>query len=273
MYEPLPLSIREVTKRFRHKNKQRQPKAEGHRGQTITAVSSVSVDLKKGEIYGLLGPNGCGKSTLVRIVATLVLPDEGTVTVFGRDVVKEAAVVRRMINRVSVEASFFKKLSTTENLVYAARLYGLDPGHAAQRAEEILGRLGFPRERIHESVENLSRGQQQKIAIARGLLTSPVLLLLDEPTTGLDPTSKRDVQTFVRSVVESHDASVLFTTHDMEEADRLCDRIGIMNEGKIIAEGRSEELKDRVRTERLPEPTLEDVFMHMTGASLQSEEG
>lgn len=272
MCDAEPLSVRDVTKLFRKKRDRRKSNAEGKTPRAIAAVSSVSLEVHRGEIYGLLGPNGCGKSTLVRIVSTLLLPDKGSVSVFGQDVVRDAGNVRRMVNRVSVEASFFKKLSTVENLLYASRLYELHPKEADQRAREILEKLGFPMDRTYESMENLSRGQQQKVAIARGMFTSPVLLLLDEPTTGLDPQSKRDVQSFVRSVVAAHDATVLFTTHDMEEADRLCHRIGIMADGKIIAEDTSDELKARVRGDDLPEPTLEDVFITLTGKSLEAED-
>jgi len=177
-----------------------------------------------------------------------------------------------VVNRVSVEAAFFKKLSPVENLLYTARLYGVGTSAALGRAREIMDRLGFPMDRITEPMENLSRGQQQKVAIARGLLTSPMLLLLDEPTTGLDPRSKRDVQAFVRAVRDEHDATVLFTTHDMAEADALCDRIAIMDEGRIVAEGSSEQLKRSLRTDELPEPTLEDVFMALTGHGIEDEE-
>jgi len=272
MHDAAPLSVRDVSKFFRRKRTRRESDAEGKPGKTLAAVSSVTVEVRRGEIYGLLGPNGCGKSTLVRIASTLLLPDRGAVSVFGWDVVREAGRVRRLVNRVSVEASFFKKLSAAENLRYAARLYGMDPREAGGRAEEILERLGFPMARTHESMENLSRGQQQKVAIARGLFTSPVLLLLDEPTTGLDPQSKRDVQTFVRAAIADHDATVVFTTHDMEEADRLCHRVGIMAGGKIVAEGAPADLKERARDDDLPEPTLEDVFLKLTGKSLDAED-
>ena len=271
MYQPLPLIVDDITKTFT----QRQARREGDsrsKSRAITALSSVSMQIARGEIYGLLGPNGCGKSTLVRIVSTLLLPDAGSAVVFGWDVVRDAAMVRTLVNRVSVEAAFFKKLSAVENLLYTARLYGLDPQEAIKKACQMLENMGFPMNRVNDSMEDLSRGQQQKVAIARGLFTSPVLLLLDEPTTGLDPRSKRDVHTFLRSVIEDHEATVLFTTHDMEEADRLCHRIAIMSDGKISAEGTSDELKLLVRDDDLPEPTLEDVFMKLTGKSLQEQE-
>ena len=142
--------------------------------------------------------------------------------------------MRRMVNRVSVEASFFKKMSATENLSYAARFYGLRPHETKDRIPEILTRVGFPADRRDEPMENLSRGMQQKVALARALLTSPILLLLDEPTTGLDPRSKQEVQEFIREVRAEHDATVLLCTHDLAEAESLADRVGILDNGELL---------------------------------------
>ena len=236
----------------------------------VVAVDHVDLTVRRGEILGVLGANGGGKSTLIRLISTLLIPDEGEVSVFGLDIVKDENEVKRLINRVSVEASFFKKLSPMENLLYAARLYGLDVGPARPEIIAILGRLGIDRQRVFEPLEKMSRGMQQKVAIARALLTSPVLLLLDEPTTGLDPRSKREVQQFILDVRERHDATVLLTTHDMDEAERLCDRIAIMRNGRIIAEGTAEELKRSNGMEG--QASLEDVFMRLTGHTLEDEE-
>lgn len=272
MSDAIPLHIEELTKTFRKSRPKRRKPGDKPKNGIVTALGGVSLEVQPGEIYGLLGPNGCGKSTLVRIVSTLLLPDQGRASVFGRDVVREAGVVRRLVNRVSVDAAFFKKLSPAENLLYAARLYGVPPRDGARKAREILEGLGFPLDRFGESMENLSRGQQQKVAIARGLFTSPVLLLLDEPTTGLDPRSKREVEVFIRGATATYGATVLFTTHDMIEAERLCDRLGIMNEGKLIEEGTCAELKARHPAPEKPETTLEDVFMKLTGKSLEAAE-
>ena len=130
--------------------------------------------------------------------------------------------VKRLINRVSVDAAFFKKLSPYENLVFAARLYGLDAGDARREIVRILARLGIAEKRMGRPLEQMSRGMQQKVAIARALLTTPSLLLLDEPTTGLDPRSKLDVQAFIEEIRDGHDATIVLTTHDLDEADRLC---------------------------------------------------
>ena len=237
--------------------------------KTLVALDHVDLEVQRGEIFGVLGANGSGKSTLIRLVATLLLPDDGRVRVFGYDAVAEELQVKWMMNRVSVEAAFFKKLSPMENLLYAARLYDLDPGAAKRRIVEILRGLGIKEKRIYEPLEHMSRGMQQKVAIARALLTSPVLLLLDEPTTGLDPRSKREVQNFVLQMRQQHDTTVLLTTHDMEEADRLCDRIAMIADGRIIAQDTPIELK------RLLSPSgdvsLEEVFMQLTGRGLEDE--
>jgi len=234
-------------------------------------VNDVTMLVPRGAIFGILGPNGSGKSTLVRMVSTLLLPDTGRILVFGKDVVREPLAVQRVINRVSVDAAFFKKLSAMENLVYSGRLYGLAAGTSAARAYAILDRLGFEREKVDTSMEHLSRGMQQKVAIARGFLTSPVLLLLDEPTTGLDPRSKRDVQAFIKELRDEHDATILLTTHDTAEAERLCDRIAVLENGKITAFDTPEGLKAMCRKDD-GLPTLEDVFIELTGKRLDEEE-
>jgi ABC-2 type transport system ATP-binding protein len=172
---------------------------------------------------------------------------------------------------VSVDAAFFKKLSPMENLLFAARLYGLDGRQARRDAVTILARLGVAEKRLGRPVEQMSRGMQQKVAIARALLTSPALLLLDEPTTGLDPRSKLDVQAFVDEVRTVHDASIVLTTHDLAEAERLCDRIVLLNDGRIVAEGTADELKLLVAERTGGPASLENVFMTYTGRSLDDD--
>ena len=235
----------------------------------IVAVDHISLSVHRGEIFGVLGPNGTGKSTLIRLMSTLLLPDTGSVRIFGLDVEKDEARVKRLINRVSVEASFFKKLSPMENLMYGARLYSVDPAIARKRIIEILASLGIEDRSIWSPMEDMSRGMQQKVAIARAFLTSPVLLLLDEPTTGLDPHSKREVQAAIRDIREKHDATVLLSTHDMQEADELCDRIAIVDSGRVVALDTPAALKALVREEGSAEPTLEDVFLKLTGKKLE----
>jgi ABC-2 type transport system ATP-binding protein len=235
--------------------------------KAVRAVDDVTLTVQRGEVFGILGSNGSGKSTLIRLVSTLLLLDGGRIEVFGHDVEKDDMAVRRLINRVSVDAAFFKKLSAWENLIYAARLYGLPSEHVRARSIEILGQLGLKASRIDEPLEHMSRGMQQKVAIARAFLTSPVLMLLDEPTTGLDPRSKRDVQDFVLDVRGRHDATILLTTHDMVEADRLCDRLAVIDSGRIVALDTPETLKRACGTD-----SLEEVFMQLTGRSLEDED-
>jgi ABC-2 type transport system ATP-binding protein len=233
-------------------------------GKTVRAVDCVSLSVWRGEIYGLLGANGSGKSTLIRLFSTLLTPDAGTVSIFGLDIARDELAVKRLINRVSVEASFFKKLSAMENLVYAGRLYGVPPEESRPKVVSILRRLGIQDARMKEPLDQLSRGMQQKVAIARAFLTTPMLLLLDEPTTGLDVRSKREVQTFVRDLRDEHDATILLTTHDLDEAARLADRIGILHQGRLVAEGTPAELAARNGG-----GTLEDVFMTLTGRRIE----
>jgi ABC-2 type transport system ATP-binding protein len=176
-------------------------------------------------------------------------------------------MVRWKIGRVSVDAAFYKKLSARENLLYSAYLYGLEPRTAEKRAFEILERLGIESRRFSDPLEEMSRGMQQKVSIARALMINPPMLLLDEPTTGLDPKSRRDVQKFLEELRQEEGTTILLTTHDMNEAERLCARIGFLARGQLVAEGASEELKQQAQT-----ATLEDAFIKMTGVSLSSDE-
>jgi ABC-2 type transport system ATP-binding protein len=236
-------------------------------------LKNVSFAVRRGEIYGVLGANGSGKSTLVRVLSTLLLADSGEARVFGHDVVRESSRVRSLINRVSADPSFFRNMSVVENLLFFGRVYGLSPQEIKRRLPGILARLGFEWERASEPMSHLSRGQQQKIAVARSFLTSPVVMLLDEPTTGLDPRSKRDVQAFIRQVQADHDSTILLTTHDMEEAELLCDRIAFIAGGRIVAEGTTLELRRRVANGRpLEEITMETVFMELTGKRIEEDE-
>ena len=257
------LLIEHATKRF----------VVGRKKKPVMAVNDVSMSIRRGEIYGVLGANGSGKSTLIRLVSTLLTLDSGRVEVFGHDIERDEMAVKQLINRVSVDAAFFKKLSPHENLAYAARLYGMDAKKARVQVVEILARLGIGEKRLNRPVEQMSRGMQQKVAIARALLTSPTVLLLDEPTTGLDPRSKMDVQAFIEEVRDRHDATIVLTTHDLAEAERLCDRIALINDGRMVAQGTPDELKARVSGEYGKEPTLDAVFMTFTGKSLDDDLG
>jgi ABC-2 type transport system ATP-binding protein len=237
------------------------------RKKSVAALKGVTFSIARGECVAILGQNGSGKSTLVRLLSTLLMNDSGAATVFGHDVFADPRAVRPLVNRVSVEASFFKKMSAFENLSYAARFYGMTPGSTKGRIPEILGQVGFPPERRHEAMEHLSRGMQQKVALARALLTSPVLLLLDEPTTGLDPRSKLEVQDFIRAMRRTHDSTILLCTHDLAEAEALAERVGILHRGELLALEPVGELKRRYGAS-----TLEEAFFAATGGSIEHED-
>jgi ABC-2 type transport system ATP-binding protein len=262
------LEVRGATKGFRHWRLSRQ-----RRDGARLAVDDVSFVIHQAEIYGVIGANGSGKSTLIRMISTLLIPDAGEVLVFGHDVVRQPLAVRPLLNRVSADPSFFRNMSAMENLLFFGRAYGLPGPEVRRRSEDILLRLDFPRALLREPMSHLSRGQQQKVAVARAFLTSPRLMLLDEPTTGLDPRSKRDVQRFVADARRNDNVSILLTTHDMEEAELLCDRIGFLAGGQIVAEGTPLELRKHVAGGRpLAEVNMESVFMELTGRSIDDDE-
>ena len=256
------VEVDELRKEFRRSDRKRR---RGERRMRV-ALDNVSFTMEKGETVAILGQNGSGKSTLVRLLSTLLLPDGGTARILGHDVVTDGRAVRRLVNRVSVEASFFKRMSAAENLGYAARYYGMTSGDTRDKIPAILERVGFPSDRRDEPMQNLSRGMQQKVALARALLTSPVVLLLDEPTTGLDPRSKLEVQEFIREIRTTHDSTILLCTHDLAEAEVLAERIGILDRGRLLALEPVEDLKRRYGAE-----TLEEAFFAATGREFEAE--
>jgi ABC-2 type transport system ATP-binding protein len=252
------VEVKNLEKRFRRRR--------GRRRESVSALADLSFTIERGECVAILGQNGSGKSTLVRALSTLLLPDGGRASVFGHDVVRDAAAVRRLVNRVSVEASFFKRMSAVENLSYSARFYGQTPSVTRHRIPEILEQVGFSAARSSEPMEDLSRGMQQKVALARALLTTPVMLLLDEPTTGLDPRSKLEVQAFIRRLRAEHDTTILLCTHDMAEAQNLAERVGILHAGRLLALEPADEL-----LERYGASNLEEAFMTATGSAFDDE--
>src|SRR3954453_2207028 len=265
-----PLAVRGVSKSFTPGH--RRPWSKAPR-RHVRAVHDVSFDVDRGAIFGLIGANGSGKSTLIRILSTLVLADTGHVRIFGYDVEQQSIEARQLINRVSADPSFFGQMTAMENLQFFGRVYGLGAADIRMRCSDILDRLQLDRSHRQAMVKELSRGQQQKIAVARAFLTSPVLMLLDEPTTGLDPRSKREVQSFVREVQQDHDATILLTTHDMDEAEALCDRIAFLVGGRLVAEGTGLELRTKVAAGRpVDDIDMEDVFMEITRRSVEDDE-
>ncbi len=254
------IQVRNLRKCFR--------KRYGFRKSTeLWALDDVSFHVAEGETYGLLGPNGSGKSSLIRILSTLLIADSGEVRMLGYSLPEQQEYVRKIIGRVSVDAAFYKKLSARENLLYTALLYGQKARDAERRAIKILEELGMENSKFSTPLEEMSRGMQQKISIARALVFNPPLLLLDEPTTGLDPKSRRDVQTFLENLKRENGTTILLTTHDMAEAERLCARIGFLAHGKLVAEGTAEDLIKRANAQ-----TLDDAFIKLTGEELLEEE-
>jgi ABC-2 type transport system ATP-binding protein len=255
------IAVRDLRKRFRKRRRVRKT------ATSEWALGGVSFDMARGETYGLLGPNGSGKSTLIRILSTLLIADGGEVRILGHRLPDEQSRVRQLIGRVSVDAAFYKKLSARENLLYTALLYGLKPSVAESRAMDALERLGMEERTFSIPLEEMSRGMQQKISIARALMINPPVLLLDEPTTGLDPRSRRDVQAFLEDLRRREGTTILLTTHDMAEAERLCARIGFLAHGRLIAEGSSEVLKRAASA-----ATLDDAFITLTGETVTDAE-
>jgi ABC-2 type transport system ATP-binding protein len=256
------VEVRSLRKEFRRRDRS----AGRFVKRRMAALRDITFTIERGECVAILGQNGSGKSTLVRLLSTLLINDGGEARIFGYDAFRETRAIRRLVNRVSVEASFFKKMSAAENLSYAARFYGMGPSQTRTAVPEILTRVGFPAERRGEAMENLSRGMQQKVALARALLTSPVLLLLDEPTTGLDPRSKLEVQEFIQEVRAKHDATILLCTHDMVEAESLADRVGLLDRGELLFLEPAEDVKRRYGVD-----TLEQAFFAATGRTFEEE--
>jgi ABC-2 type transport system ATP-binding protein len=215
-----------------------------HRYENRTALNGVSFDVRPAELFGLLGPNGSGKTTLFRILSTLMVPTAGRAVVMGCDASEDAARLRRQIGVVFQAQSVDPKLTAYENLWHQGHLYGLRGTSLNTRISEMLTRVGLA-DRAKERVETFSGGMQRRIELAKGLLHRPGVLLLDEPTTGLDPGARRDLWQYLQMLRDEEHVSVLVTTHLMEEAER-CDRLAIMNEGNLVALGTPTELKSEI---------------------------
>jgi ABC-2 type transport system ATP-binding protein len=228
-----------------------------------TVLAGVDLDVGAGEIVGLLGPNGAGKTTLVNILTTLVAPDSGTATVAGFDVVTHPADVRRRISLTGQAAAVDGLLTGDENLRMMARLSGLTPAASRARATELLDRFDLF-EAARKLVSTYSGGMRRRLDLALSLVVTPPVVFLDEPTTGLDTRSRRELWDAIRALA-ADGAAVLLTTQYLEEADQLCDRVALLDGGRIVAVGTATELKTRVGDElSLPEPTLDDVFLALT---------
>jgi ABC-2 type transport system ATP-binding protein len=208
------------------------------------ALANVSFAVSEGQIFGVLGPNGGGKSTLFRILATMLVPSEGTANIAGYDVAAQPAEVRRRIGVVFQSQSLDKKLTVAENLKSQGRLYGLSGAALAKRMGEAMERLGLESRR-NDVVETLSGGLKRRVEIAKGLLHRPRVLVMDEPSTGLDPAARRELWQYIEELRGEQGITVLMTTHTLDEADR-CDRLVLLHEGRLVTEGTPAELKSRI---------------------------
>jgi ABC-2 type transport system ATP-binding protein len=250
-----------LTKRFAKKKhrgvfgflRRKQSKNKHENNDVTVALDKVNLEIRPGELFGLLGPNGSGKTTTIKCLSTILIPDEGTVTVNGFDVQKETAMVRASLGMVvGGERTLYWKLTARDNLMYFASLYKMQRAHAKKRIEELLETLQLS-DRADERLEDYSTGMRQKVAIARALLHDPPILLLDEPTLGLDPSFSRQIRSQIRELSEKHGKTVLLTTHYMDEADQLCDRVAFINNGKIVAVDTPNRLKAMVKEKEIVE--------------------
>ena len=236
-------------------------KAFGH----IVAVEDVSFSIRRKEIFGLLGPNGAGKTTTIRMLSTVLNPDEGDVTIGGYSVAQASDRVREIIGVCPQELALYPELSARDNLMFFGQMAGLSRREASESAGENLERVGLE-DRAKDKVDKFSGGMKRRVNIAIALMSRPRLLFLDEPTVGIDPQSRYHIFETVEAL-RDEGLTVLYTTHYMEEADRLCDRIGIMDSGRVIRLGSPCELKSEIGDPG--EVSLESVFLELTGRNLR----
>ncbi|MFQ6136798.1 MAG: ABC transporter ATP-binding protein [Candidatus Hydrothermarchaeales archaeon] len=228
----------------------------------VTAIEDLSLDIKKGELFGIVGPNGAGKTTIVRVLCGALKPTKGGIKVNGYDIVKDPIKVKSNLGYLPEEPSLYERLTATKLLEFFGRLYGVDD--LDSRIPQLLKFVGLY-ERADSKISTFSKGMRQRLAIARTLLNDPPILILDEPTMGLDPGTARSIREFI--LEQKGKKTILLCTHYMDEAEMLCDRIAILNNGRVAAVGTPADLKNEVaRTEGVEgkEPSMEDVFVHFT---------
>ncbi|MCD4739957.1 ATP-binding cassette domain-containing protein [archaeon] len=231
----------------------------------LIAVNALDLKVKKGEVFGLLGPNGAGKTTIISMLSTILTPSSGSALVSGKDVKNERNSVRKNIGIVFQDPSLDEELTGYENMDFHGRLYGMEKEQRVERIIELLELVDLI-DKKDVPVKNYSGGMKRRLEIARGLLHKPKVLFLDEPTLGLDPQTRRYLWEYIQNMNKKDDVTIMLTTHYMEEADELCDRIAIIDHGKIVALDSPKNLKKKNKAE-----TLEDVFIELTGRGIREE--
>ncbi|HDM36872.1 MAG TPA: ATP-binding cassette domain-containing protein [Candidatus Syntrophoarchaeum butanivorans] len=239
--------------------------------EDLTAVDRVNLEIREGELFGILGPNGAGKSTIVKMLTTLLKPTAGSAKVWGYDIIRDQDMVRAHIGVVFQDPTVDNKLTARENLDFHARMYGLNREMREQRIRDVL-RLVELEDKADVLLEKYSGGMQRRLEIARGLMHHPNILFLDEPTLGLDAQTRRRIWDYVKEMNRKDHVTIVLTTHYMEEADFLCDRVAIIDHGRIVVCESPDVLKDQIRSEEIPDPSLEDVFLHFTGREIRDED-
>ena len=233
------------------------------RFKDVLALDRVNLSIKRGEVFGLLGPNGAGKTTLIRILTGIFAPTEGKVEVLGYDVTKNSEELRRKIGLLPQEAETYENLTAWENIAYYAGMYGLDNNEIKLRTEKIIEIIGL-KERARDLTKDFSGGMKRKVLVGRALALHPEILFLDEPTTGIDVLGARRVRNLLRQLSEKEKITTVLTTHDLTEVEQLCDRVGILVNGKLVAIGNSDELENEFKA-----ANLEDIFVGLaTGESV-----
>jgi ABC-2 type transport system ATP-binding protein len=233
----------------------------------VTAVNDISLEVKKGEVFAFLGPNGAGKTTTIRMLTTLLQPTSGTLRLNGLDPTIDQEAVRRQFGIVFQDPSLDQDLTAWENMDLHGALYGVARGSRRERTEMLL-KLFDLWERRNSAVKEFSGGMRRRLEIARGLLHTPKILFLDEPTLGLDPQTRNQLWAQIKHLNEKEHVTVFLTTHYMEEADSVAQRIAIIDHGRIVAEGTSQALKQQTGTD-----TLEQAFLKLTGTAIRDEQG
>ncbi len=220
----------------------------------VVALDNVDLEIKRGEVFGLLGPNGAGKTTLIRILVGLLTPTAGSAKVLGKDVVEEIDEIREKVALLPQEAGIYDRLTARENLVYYGGLYGISEDALNQRADNLLDLVGL-RDREDYQVKGFSGGMKRKVLVARALIIEPEIVFMDEPTTGVDTLGARVVRNVLKRLSSEEERTIILTTHDLNEVSELCDRVGILNEGRLVAVGKPSELEEKFKA-----ANLEEVF-------------